>query len=540
MDGVPEYSKEVARGSFWNLAGSLFFKLISFFYVVILARAASADDIGIFYLSLSIITLVGVVSDLGLPGAMQRYVPFYEGSGRRDEINRMLSLCFRIVFVLSMVFSAAAFLSADLIGGIYQNAKLADAIRVISIFIVVQNVFRISYFFLQGLSDMKSMQLLNNVQNIAKLALTLLFFHFFGPTALSISVAFTLSHVIGILLTYPRIKSVSDSLPKAAAHGAAGFIHEVLPFAFTLTLVNSTWVIVSSSDKAILGYLVPPASAPEQVAMYTIASTLAGVLFIFPNSIETIFLPLLSKFVGKGDMDKVREMTEDSTRWAMLITFPVAMALAVFSPELLAAFYGAAYTGGSLSMMILVAGIAVKAASSMLFLALAALRLVRLELKLSLLAAMLNVALNVFLIPRLGMEGAALGTALSFAALACALAYYSMKTFGFRLRGEFFRIILCGVAASVLLFALRTPLLSLMGPGGFASDEPLLKAAAFAYLGALCALSLALFLLFTILLRCYSRHDVSLFEGVLARLPLPTPLKGIALKTASFGVYDRK
>jgi O-antigen/teichoic acid export membrane protein len=540
MEEIPEYSKDVAWGSLWNLAGNLFFKLISFFYVVILAHAASPDDIGLFYLSLSIITLIGVLSDLGLPGAMQRYVPYYEGSGKREQISRMLSVCFQIVLALSIIFAAIAFFAADLIGGIYQNGKLPDAIRIISVFIIFQNLFRIIYFLFQGLSDMKSMQYLNNVQNIAKLILTVAFFYLFGPTAASISVAFSLSHLAAILIAYPKVRAISASLPKAQAHGAAEFIHEMLPFAFTLTLINSTWVIVSSSDKAIIGYLIPPAGATEAVAIYTIASALAGVLFIFPNSIESIFLPRLSKFVGMGDMEKVRDMTEDSTRWVMLITFPAAIAMGVFSSELLAAFYGQTFTAGALSMVILLLGIVAKSASSMLFLALAAMRLVKLELKLSLFGAATNVALNFLLIPRMGIEGAAVGTAASLTILSCALVYYSRKTFGFRLRPEYLRIFVAGIAASAILWLSRPLLLSLPLAAQMASDEPLTKMAEFIYLGALCSLALLLFGLLSIIARCYSKHDISLLANAVEKLPLPRKLSDLALAIASFGVYDRK
>ena len=80
---IPEISREVAKGSFWSLAGSVFFKLSSLLYVVLLARAASQDDIGTFYLALSAMSLIWVFSDLGISGALTRYVPFFEGTAIR-------------------------------------------------------------------------------------------------------------------------------------------------------------------------------------------------------------------------------------------------------------------------------------------------------------------------------------------------------------------------------------------------------------------------------------------------------------------------
>ena len=48
------HSKEVAKGAFWSLAGQAGIRLVGFFYLVVLARMASQDDVGTFYLALSI------------------------------------------------------------------------------------------------------------------------------------------------------------------------------------------------------------------------------------------------------------------------------------------------------------------------------------------------------------------------------------------------------------------------------------------------------------------------------------------------------
>ncbi|MBI5046934.1 oligosaccharide flippase family protein, partial [Candidatus Micrarchaeota archaeon] len=112
MEEISEHSKEVAKGSFWSIFGSIVFKLISFLYVILLARAASQEDVGIFYLSLGIVTIVSFVSDLGLPSALIRYVPYYEGKKELGKINQLLKMSYVGVTVVGAVITIILWVGA--------------------------------------------------------------------------------------------------------------------------------------------------------------------------------------------------------------------------------------------------------------------------------------------------------------------------------------------------------------------------------------------------------------------------------------------
>src|SRR5271157_5274877 len=193
MADLSEHSKIVAKGSFWGLLGSVLLKLSSFIYVIFLARFASQNDVGVFYLALSILSVIIIFSDLGVSGSFLRYVPFFEGKGHRGKIRDLIRISYSYLTVVSIIMMLVLIFEADAIGALYHNSSLPEAIRILSVYILIGNVFRINYLYLQGTADIKNSQLYQNIQNLLKLVITVGMFYLFGSSVTAISLAFILS-----------------------------------------------------------------------------------------------------------------------------------------------------------------------------------------------------------------------------------------------------------------------------------------------------------------------------------------------------------
>lgn len=537
MAELSSYSKEVARGSFWTLAGNVFFKLVSFFYVIMIARAASPDDVGLFYLAFSVVSIISVFSDVGLSQALVRYIPFFEGRGEKEKILSAMKSCFIIILALSILFSAISWLSADFVGSFYKNDRLPEAVRMLSAYVLIGNLFRLNTLYLQSRSMIKRQQLLFGLQNVFKLIITAVLFYLYGANAATLSAGLVVSLSIALILSFRDVRG--PLLEPGSSLIDRQVVSEIAPLGFMLTLLVSFLVLISSTDKLMLGYLVSPESAPELIAVYSIATAVAGVLTIFPQSIENSFFPQISRLVGEDNQVQIRRVTESAVRWTLFVTMPVAIVFILFSADILAIFYGGVYGAGYISMSVLTLGLLIRSYSGPLSLVLASMRLVRLELQIYLFVALLNVALNLLLIPTYGMEGAAIATAASFAATTLVFAYYSSRIFGFTYRPEILKLTAAGAAAFILVFLLRGPLSVTIGsiplpPGGFSDILP--KVAYLGYVGLLTMFSVFLFLSFSLLLRCLRDEDVLIMKKVLSRAPLPPSIVAFAEKAASAGV----
>ncbi|NYZ77134.1 oligosaccharide flippase family protein, partial [Candidatus Micrarchaeota archaeon] len=158
-ENISEHTQEVAKGSIWGLAGNITFNIISFFYVILVARTVAQDDLGLFYLSLSIVTIMGIFSTLGLDVSLSRYIPYFEGRNEKGKIKSLLKSSYKIASVVALILVAILWLASDGVGAFFQNPRLPEVVRMLSVLVLLNAVFRINTEYLRGRADIKTMQI---------------------------------------------------------------------------------------------------------------------------------------------------------------------------------------------------------------------------------------------------------------------------------------------------------------------------------------------------------------------------------------------
>jgi O-antigen/teichoic acid export membrane protein len=536
-----KHSHEVAWGSFWGLLGTVALKLVSFAYAIYIARAFSQENIGLFYLSLSVIGIIGFWRDLGFPAALQRYIPFFEAKKQGAKAKSLFRISFAVTTILGAALSVALFLLADPIGAIYQNPSLAEGLRLLAAYVVFENAYKVINNYLQGRRDIKSCQFLGNLQNVAKFALTIFLFTFFGATLFTLSAAFILSFVVVLVASIPFLLRKLADLP-AGGEGLSSseIVHDMLPFGLTLTVVQSFWVLISSTDRALLGYFGNPATSVETVAVYSIATQLALTIVVFPGALGSIFLPVISSLAGKNDHATMRKVIQTSQRWILFVTIPIALATMAFAGEMLSAFYGSQYRPGGTAMAIFIIGLLFSTITYPVSLALAGMRLVKLELYVAVTCAIANVVLNVLLVPHFGMEGASLASTVAFLLSAFMFERYGRQYLSYHSPREIYKLFAAGAVAFVAIMLLKpfaasaAAALPTIGEGDVA-----LYAYKFSYLMLLAVMGcigLAIFVAASMLLCTFKREDVSLMRSAAHKAHLPQGIISFAEKIALLGV----
>jgi len=544
-DEVKSHSHEVAWGSFWGLVGTLALKLVSFAYAIYVARAFSQENVGLFYLSLSVIGLVGFWRNFGLPSALQRYVPFYEAKKQWGKALSLLKISFAATALLGVLLFAIVYIIADPIAAIYQNAGLADGLRLLAAYVLFENLASVSSSYLQGRRDIKSFQFLNNLQNIVKLAITIFLFGIFGATLFTLSAAFILSYVIVFLASIPLLLRRLSEMPHSGDELVPKeVLHDILPFGITLTIVQSFWILISSTDRVLLGYFGNPATSLETVAIYSIASQLALTIMVFPGAFGSIFLPVISRLAGKDDHAAMRKVMQTSQRWILFVTIPVALATMAFAGEMLSVFYGGSYRSGGNAMAIFILGLLFSTLTYPISLALAGMRLVRLELNVAIAAGIVNVALNVALIPVLGMEGAALASAVAFLLSALMFERYGRQYLSYQTPLEVYKLFIAGAIAFAAIMLLKPAAAALAsGIPAIGEGDVAIYAYKFSYLallGIMGCIGLCLFGMVALLMRSFKREDIDLLHSAAGKAHLPPSLISLAEKIAMMGVDEKK
>lgn len=157
-------------------------------------------------------------------------------------------------------------------------------------------------------------------------------------------------------------------------------------------------------------YLLAFFMAPAAIGIYSVAVTLAQLSWYLTNSVTTIFLPEL----GSSDAENHVRHTEAVTRNTVFATFIANAGLAIGGFPLLWVLYGAEFSDSYFVMLLLLPGILLDSSYRVLS-GFYKNKFDNLYLnKLAGLSLIVNVALNIMLIPLWGIFGAALSSAITY------------------------------------------------------------------------------------------------------------------------------
>jgi O-antigen/teichoic acid export membrane protein len=163
-------------------------------------------------------------------------------------------------------------------------------------------------------------------------------------------------------------------------------------------------------------YMVQAAQGPAQVGFYSLGVHLIETLGELPQAIGLVLYPRLAT-LAEEDMHR---LTAQTCRRTLLLVVPAAIALTVFGPSIITLLYGAAFAPAGAPLLWLAVGNAALAIFVIITRDFTARSKQAVNTVAGLIALIINVALNLYTIPRYGIVGAAFATAVAYT-VACVI-----------------------------------------------------------------------------------------------------------------------
>jgi O-antigen/teichoic acid export membrane protein len=254
-------------------------------------------------------------------------------------------------------------------------------------------------------------------------------------------------------------------------------------------------------DILMLGRLVEE----SQVGLYGAAVRIIDVIVLLPRVLATAAYPAMRRTLEQDGNELAAQLVAKSLRLSIVLCATVALALWVLAPVALRWIPGAAFLPATDALRLLTWAIALQGAAHMLARLLVALDREADFLKIGGISLLTNFLLNLWWIPRMGIEGAALATLVS-SGVNVALYYFHARRGGVRVAAA--RSMVAPFAALVLCagVAYRFP-----EDGWWPGVHPLFEDATRA--GAILALWFVLLFVF----RALDRDDVTRVVGELRK-----------------------
>jgi len=411
LRGSPMFSM-LLRGSSVAFALQIFGAGAKYLLQIFAARWMGPDEFGSFTYIYNWALIFTILSGLGISSAALRFVPEYKANQAWNLLRGFVQRSTHIT-ILSGILAALAYAVFLWLSGEETRWEILAAGMLIVI--------------LTGLTTHQS-QLMRGLKDIL---------FAFTPTrvlqpTLGILFLFAAWRVFGALSSLPALTSMAASLALVAVAQVFG-LQKILPslarsapprfetekwLRVSLPMLTTavSYAFISQIDIALVGIWLPPA----QVGLYAAASKTAMLVSVLLVSVNAIVAPMIAELFAQQEMEKLSRLTRTATQWMTLPVLGATVILALTGRSVLG-WFGSRFSDAYPALMILTLGQLVNALTGPVGYLTELTGHQQVSARIYLLAAALAVTLNIWLIPRLGILGAAIGTATAFSASNLAL-----------------------------------------------------------------------------------------------------------------------
>lgn len=375
--------------------------VVNLLTLVVLTRLLDPESYGRYALTIAGAGLVNIVLFQWIKLAATRFLPAAQGERQHDLIAALI----RIFFFLT-AFGGALTVTAALLA----PASLASLLWIGGLLALVQAWFEFGQELARGRLDPKLFGLLALSRAVLALGCGagLVLAGFGAVGALWGAIA---GYLISALPLFVR-RVVRD---KALSGAHRGWVRRFAAYGLPLTATVVLVFVVDTSDRFMLAAYLGEAVTGAYSAAYNLVQQSLGVLMTIVNLAA---YPLAARAADAGNKSDARRQLAASGELLMAVGLPAATGLTLLSDEFTAALLGPQFQNGA-SLVVPLIAFAILLATLKSFywdLAFQLSHRTVAQIWIAAAAALINVLLNVVLIPRWGMIGAAWATLAAFGA----------------------------------------------------------------------------------------------------------------------------
>lgn len=206
--------------------------------------------------------------------------------------------------------------------------------------------------------------------------------------------------------------------------------------------------IYVNSDITMLGLM----KGDVEVGIYTLASKIYSIIKQILNAVIIVTVPRLSLLIKQDNRLQFDRLALRVQKMLIMMVFPATVGVAFLSSEIMELIGGTDYMEGSTTLALLSGAIAFSLlATFYTSCIMIPLKLERYVLITTILAAAVNISLNIVFIPYLGTNGAAITTLISEALVCFIGGYYTLKSGKTKIEFSFIMKVLVGSLFIVII-----------------------------------------------------------------------------------------
>ena len=424
---------------------------VGYLLTLVIANLFGAKGLGDYVLAITVLRLFTLLAKLGLDTASIRFISSFASQDKWTSIFKFRK---QVISILSISSIAASLLMyflaipiADLINAKYEYIQLN------AFFVLPMTFFMLHYQSLRGLKRIAEFSFFYRMaQALFSVISIIILYQFFSFQSPSVPVppsvpvyAYLISVLIVSLLSFISFRYWLNkrSKGKESAEKEIMRYSTLLKISIPLMFAQSVQFIMAWTDKLMLGAIDISSviltdsknidvilTNSEAVGIYHTAFKISMFAAIALMSINSIASPKFAEMFGKNDMEGLKKVVHQSTKIIFWTSVPLVTIFFIF-PEFFLGLFGEEFKIGVTAFIFLSCGRLISSFSGSVGNILQMTGNQNIYALILFFGAILNIVLNLILIPKYGINGAAIASMSSLIVWNLSMVFVVKKKFGF-------------------------------------------------------------------------------------------------------------
>jgi len=373
-------------------------------------------EYGLLSLALTITGIATTIACLGLPKATPRYIAFHRAKGEKEKVWQTIKMSLSFSFILSIVLFFLVFSFGDKLAILFNEPEVAPVIKILSFIIPIRAIIGMMVPIFRGFGEVKPkvyfQDIFPYITKIPFVGVVILFGWAFKGIVYATLFSFIAVGIISFFYYLKKIPHFIPSQDKTQPSPISPLAKELILFSLPLFTAIILSIVISSTDTLMLGYF----KTAKEVGLYRVAYPLARYISLILSAAGFIYFPIATGLHSGNLTSELKKMYSVTTKWVFSVTLPLFF-LVFFAPKSTLHFlFGPNYIQAAPALRILALGFFIHTFLGLNGQSLIVFGKAKFIMLNNFVVAILNVLLNLQLIPGFGLEGAAFASFVSLSA----------------------------------------------------------------------------------------------------------------------------
>jgi stage V sporulation protein B len=392
--------------------------LLGYIIRLVLARNLTLSDFGLFYSVMTIFVFLSYFIDMGIGFSLSRKIVEFNIKKKYSKINNLISSVFYVQILITVFITGILLLFLNFLSQNYFHTYANDMLIIGLFWMLFMPLISVYNSVFVGFKKPEYYALFEFLKSLFIL-LFIFVFLYLGYFRLSASLAHFFSMLLLCILFFFIVKNIFPKLSFLKFKFDKNSCVDVFKFGLKIGLSNFIWVIIVQLDIFVITYFM----TVTDVGIYQIAITISYLLLYIVTSLTSVIYPFFNELYFKDKKEDLANLLRALYKYIAIFQIPFIVFFIIYSKELILLLFTSKYSGASSSLQVLVIFTifcSITMVNNNLLMSMGKTSKV---IKLLIFISLLNLLLNVLLVPSLGLIGAAYSTLFSFILLSILTTY---------------------------------------------------------------------------------------------------------------------